>query len=423
MHVGVYGSGHLATVISACLADFGVPVTCVEENGEKLTAMAQGAVGFFEKNLADMVRRNVRAGRLIYSRDLAVLARQKPVIFLAADTTHLLEETAERLGRQCCEETVLVICTPISVGTASRIEERLHRLGAHLRVVVQPLSLTEGCAVEDFNWPDRILLGTTHASAVQTLKKLYHPLVMRGVPIIVTSTNTAELVREATSAFLATKISFINEMSALCEHVQADSGDLALALGLDKKIAPRCLQPGAIFGGPFAEADLDSLSRLAYGKGVDLKVLKAARDVNTLICDRIMDKISAAMHSGLTGKQVALLGLSFKPNTSSVASSSSITLAKRLLKQGAQVKAYDPVAMAEAKVELNGTVRYCETAYLAAEGSDALVLSTGWPEFRNLDFGAIKKAVKTPVIVDTKNMLDASRMRNMGFEYVGMGRA
>jgi len=280
---------------------------------------------------------------------------------------------------------------------------------------------TDGCAVEDFNWPDRLILGATSSEAVQVLKQIFHPLVMRGVPVIVTNQATAELVRESATAFVATKISFINEVAALCERVGADAVSLALALGLDKKIAPRCLQPGAGMGGVFAESDMDSLADLAQKNGLPLKVLSAARDVNHTLADRLVDKIALALNS-VENKDVGILGLAFKPNTNSVAGSSAIRLAESLVAKGARVRAYDPVALGEAKTRLNGSVRYCDSAYAAAEGMDALVVGTGWPEFRALDFDRIKHLLKKPIIVDTKNLLDAVRLRAMGFEYVGVGR-
>jgi UDPglucose 6-dehydrogenase len=280
---------------------------------------------------------------------------------------------------------------------------------------------TDGCAVEDFNWPDRIILGTSSSDAVATLKQIFHSLVMRGVPVVVTNHETAELVREAATAFVATKISFINELASLCEHVNADAVSLSLALGLDKKIAPRCLQPGAGMGGCFAESDMDSLAELARGKGVELKVLSAARDVNAALAERLVAKISGMMTT-VENKEVGILGLAFKPNTNSVAGSSSIRLAQTLLAKGAKVRAYDPEALAEAKLQLNGTVRYCETAYAVAEGVDALVVGTGWPEFRTLDFSKIKHLLKRPIIVDTKNLLDSARLKALGFQYMGVGR-
>jgi UDPglucose 6-dehydrogenase len=237
----------------------------------------------------------------------------------------------------------------------------------------------------------------------------------------VTNQATAELVRESATAFVATKISFINEVAALCERVGADAVNLALALGLDKKIAPRCLQPGAGMGGVFAESDMDSLAQLAQAHGLPLKVLSAARDVNHTLADRLVDKIALALNS-VENKDVGILGLAFKPNTNSVAGSSAIRLAETLVAKGARVRAYDPVALSDAKTRLNGSVRYCETAYAAAEGMDALVVGTGWPEFRALDFDRIKHLLKKPIIVDTKNLLDSVRLRAMGFEYVGVGR-
>lgn len=228
-------------------------------------------------------------------------------------------------------------------------------------------------------------------------------------------------MREAATAFVATKISFINELATLCEHVNADAVNLSLALGLDKKIAPRCLQPGAGMGGVFAESDMDSLAQLAREKGVNLKILTAAREVNTALAENLVAKISGMVNS-VQNKDVGILGLAFKPNTNSVAGSSSIRLAQTLVAQGARVRAYDPVALSDAKLELNGTVRYCETAYAAAEGVDALVVGTGWPEFRTLDFGKIKNLLKRPIIFDTKNLLDSVRLRAMGFQYMGVGR-
>ncbi|MBI2683740.1 MAG: UDP-glucose/GDP-mannose dehydrogenase family protein, partial [Acidobacteriales bacterium] len=228
--------------------------------------------------------------------------------------------------------------------------------------------------------------------------------------------------REATTAFVATKLSFINELSALCEYVNADAMHLALALGLDKKVSPRCLQPGSSMGGAFAEAQLDSLAQLAYSKGVSLKILGAAREVNLRMTDRVIAKISGVFES-LSGKQVAMLGLAFKPNTHSVAASSSIVLAKRLVERGVRVNTYDPAAMVEAKAELHSAVNYCDSAYSAAEGSDAIIISTGWPEFRSLDFNRLKRTVKRPLVIDPKNMLDSVRLKALGFEYVGMGRS
>jgi UDPglucose 6-dehydrogenase len=280
---------------------------------------------------------------------------------------------------------------------------------------------TDGCAVEDFNWPDRLILGSTSNDAVQILKQIFHPLVMRGVPVIVTNQATAELVREAATAFVATKISFINEVAALCERVNADAVNLALALGLDKKIAPRCLQPGAGMGGVFAETDMNSLAELAQSHNVSLKVLTAAREVNHSLAERLVEKVAAAL-SSVENKEVGILGLAFKPNTNSVAGSSSLRLAETLVSKGAHVRAYDPVAIPEAKTHLNGTVRYCDSAYAVAEGSDALIVGTGWPEFRALDFDRIKHLLKKPLIVDTKNLLDSTRLRALGFEYVGIGR-
>jgi len=422
MQIGVYGSGYLGTVISACLADFGTPVSCCHPDRSRMVEMAQGNIPFFEKNLKEIIRRNVRAGRLAYSTDIESFARKTHVIFLAEDRPDNLTDLAVRIARLAPKPPILTVVTPSSVGTASALEKAMQDAGLQATIVAQPMFFTDGCAVEDFNWPDRLILGTTSSEAVQVLKQIFHPLVMRGVPVIVTNQATAELVRESATAFVATKISFINEVAALCERVNADAVSLALALGLDKKIAPRCLQPGAGMGGVFAESDMDSLSQLAQAHGVSLKVLSAARDVNHLLADRLVDKIAFALNS-VENKEVGILGLAFKPNTNSVAGSSSLRLAESLISKGAHVRAYDPVAIPEAKSRLDPSVRYCDSAYATAEGSDALVVGTGWPEFRALDFDRIKRLLKKPVIVDTKNLLDSTRLRALGFEYVGVGRA
>jgi len=421
MQIGVYGSGYLGTVISACLADFGTPVSCCHPDRSRMVEMAQGNIPFFEKNLKEIIRRNVRAGRLAYSTDIESFARRTGVIFLAEDKPENLNDIAIRVTRLAPKPPILTIVTPAPVGTANAIEKSIKDIGLQATIVSQPMFFTDGCAVEDFNWPDRLILGSTSSEAVQILKQIFHPLVMRGVPVIVTNQATAELVREAATAFVATKISFINEVAALCERVNADAVNLALALGLDKKIAPRCLQPGAGMGGVFAETDMDSLVQLAQEQGVSLKVLSAAREVNCQLADRLVEKISSALNS-VENKDVGILGLAFKPNTNSVAGSASVRLAESLVSKGARVRAYDPVAIPEAKIRLSGAVRYCDSAYAVAEGSDALVVGTGWPEFRALDFDRIKHLLKTPVIVDTKNLLDSARLRALGFEYVGIGR-
>jgi len=422
MQTGVYGAGYLGTLVSACLADFGTPVTCCHPDSSRMVEMAQGNIPFYEKNLTEVIKRNVRAGRLAYSTDMEAFARKAQVIFLAEDAPDHLPDLALRIARLAPKPPILSVLTPVPVGSATIVEKRLRDASLRATIVSQPVFFTPGCAVEDFNWPDRIILGTSSNDAVAALKQIFHPLVMRGVPVIVTNHETAELVRESATAFVATKISFINELSSLCEKVNADALSLSLALGLDKKIAPRCLQPGAGMGGIFVESDMDSLAGLAQQHGVSLKVLSAAREVNHGLADRVVEKISTLVNS-VENKDVGILGLAFKPNTNSVAGSSSIRLAQNLLSKGARVRAYDPVAIPEAQMQLNGSIHYCETPYAAAEGVDALVVGTGWPEFRSLDFEKIKHLLKRPVIVDTKNLLDSVRLRAMGFEYVGVGRS
>lgn len=421
MQIGVYGAGYLGTVLSACLADFGTPVLCCHPDSSRMVEMAQGSVPFHEKNLPEVIKRNVRSGRLSYSTDIDSFARKAQIIFLAEDSGQHLTELALRIARAASRTPILSIITPVAVGAAAGLEQALKDAKLKATIVSQPMFFTSGCAVEDFNWPDRIVLGTSSNEAVLALKQIFHSLVMRGVPVIVTNHETAELVREAATAFVATKISFINEVANLCEKVNADAVNLSLALGLDKKIAPRCLQPGASMGGLFAESDMEALAELARQNGVSLKVLSAAREVNLNLADQVVNKISRYAQS-IQNKDVGILGLAFKPNTNSIAGSSSIRLAKTLIANGARVRAYDPVAIPEARTELNGSVSYCDSPYAAAEGVDALVVGTGWPEFRALDFARIKQLLRRPLIIDTKNLLDSVRLRAMGFEYVGVGR-
>ena len=422
MQIGVYGAGYLGTVISACLADFGTPVTCCHPDSSRMVEMAQGKVPFHEKNLTEVIKRNVRSGRLAYSTDVESFARKAGVIFLAEDTPQHLTDLVLRISKAVSKPPILSVVTPVSVGTGAALEKKLRDAGLKAVIVSQPMFFTAGCAVEDFNWPDRIVLGTASNDAVLAIKQIFHPLVMRGVPVIVTNHATAELVRESATAFVAAKISFINELAGLCELVDGDAVHLSLALGLDKKIGPRCLQAGASMGGLFAQSDMDSLAKLAQDNNVSLKVLSAAREVNHSLADGLAEKISVCLKS-LQNKDVGILGLAFKPNTNSVAGSAAVKLAQSLVARGARVRAYDPVAIPDAKLELNGSVHYCESAYAAAEGVEALVVGTGWPEFRSLDFARIKNLLRRPLIVDTKNILDSVRLRAMGFEYVGVGRA
>ncbi|HEX3104127.1 MAG TPA: hypothetical protein VHQ22_06725, partial [Terriglobales bacterium] len=297
MQIGVYGAGYLGTVISACLADFGTPVTCCHPDSSRMVEMAQGKIPFHEKNLSEVIKRSVRSGRLAYSTDIDSFARKCGVIFLAEDQSQHLAELVLRIAKAATKPPILSIVTPVSVGTGAALEKNLQAAGLKAVIVSQPIFFTAGCAVEDFNWPDRIILGTSSNEAVVAIKQIFHPLVMRGVPVIVTNHATAELVREAATAFVATKISFINELAGLCERVHGDAVHLSLALGLDKKIGPRCLQAGASMGGLFAQSDMDSLATLAQQNNIPLRILSAAREVNHSLADGMAEKISFYLQS------------------------------------------------------------------------------------------------------------------------------
>ena len=331
MQILVYGAGYLGTVLSACLADFGTPIVCCDSAEDKILNLTQGRIAFYEKNLEEIIRRNVRAGRLTYSTAIEAQAARSQVIYLAQDDANETEAIALKLAGSRLRNAAADLHSHAG-GNRDANRAKLCALNYDIAVVAHPLSLTEGCAVEDFNWPDRLLFGTNSPQAMGTLKIIYRPVVLRGTPVIVTNAETAELVREAATAFLATKISFINEMAELCEHVNADALDLSLALGLDKRIAPRCLQAGVGLGGNFVESDIASLTALAQRKGVELQMLAAAQAVSQQHAERTMRKIAEVMPT-MRDKRVGLLGLAMKPHTSSVAGSASVALARQLVRK------------------------------------------------------------------------------------------
>ena len=421
MQIGVYGAGYLGTVISACLADFGTPVTCCHPDSSRMVEMAQGKVPFHEKNLAEVIQAvtSALAGWPIRPMSSPLRAKQESFFWPKTAAASVRSGAANLESRHQAADSL--DCYARIGWHRGRTRAETQRSRPQAIIVSQPVFFTAGCAVEDFNWPDRIVLGTTSNDAVSGIKQIFHPLVMRGVPVIVTSHATAELVRESATAFVATKISFINELAGLCEKVNGDAVHLSLALGLDKKIGPRCLQAGAGMGGLFAQSDMDSLANLAQQNDVSTQSPERGARSEPFV-GRWACRKDFRMPAVPENKDIGILGLAFKPNTNSVAGSASISLAQGLVARGARVRAYDPVAIPDAKLELNGTVHYCESPYAVAEGVEALIVGTGWPEFRALDFAKIKNLLRRPLIVDTKNILDSVRLRAMGFEYVGVGR-
>ena len=421
MQIGVYGSGYLGTVISACLADFGTPVTCCHPDSSRMVEMAQGNVPFFEKNLNEVIRRNVRCGRLVYSTDIESFARKAQFIFLAEDSPQHLADLPCGLPDLPPKPPIMSIVTPVSVGTATADRKKIKRNTSPRHHCFSARVLYSGCAVEDFNWPDRILLGTSSNEAVLMVKQIFHPLVMRGVPVIVTNHETAELAREAATAFVATKISFINELASLCETRGRRCLEPLAGSGAGQKNRSTLPAAGRRNGRTVRRDRYGFAGRTGPQKGVSLKVLSAAREVN-LYAGRPHDRQDLRCHRVAAEQRSRNSGLAFKPQHQFGGGSSLIPPGAEPCGQGRQVRAYDPVAIPDAKLELNGTVHYCDSAYAAAEGVDALVVGTGWPEFRGLDFDRIKHLLKRPLIVDTKNLLDSTRLRTMGFEYVGVGR-
>ena len=420
MQIGVYGSGYLGTVISACLADFGTPVSCCHPDRTRMVEMAQGNIPFFEKNLKEIIRRNVRAGRLSYSTDIETFARRTGVIFLAEDNADNLSDIALRIIRLAPKPPILTIVTPVSVGTANALEKTISDAGLQATIVSQPMFFTDGCAVEDFNWPDRLILGSASNEAVQVLKQIFHPLVMRGVPVIVTNQATAELVREAATAFVATKISFINEVANLCDRIGCDVHDVARAMGMDGRIGRKFLHPGPGFGGSCFPKDTRALVSVAREYGTDSLIVEAVIEVNERQRAAMIPKIEK-LTGNLKGKTIAVLGLSFKPETNDMRDAPSVDIIRGLTERGAIIRAYDPVAMKEA-IKVLPDIMYVEDEYTAVEGADVLVFMTEWNQFRALDMQRIHTLMRAPRIADLRNIYEPDDMRELGFDYTGVGR-
>ena len=322
MHIAVIGSGYVGLVTGACFAEFGVDVTCVDIDANKIKTLTRGETTIYEPGLEQLIQKNLEANRLRFTTDIPAAVQSALVVFLAVGTPSLpdgsadltyLENAAQTIAQHINSYKVIATKSTVPVGTGKYLESLIRNSQARavpFSVVSNPEFLREGAAISDFMRPDRVVIGSNDVEATEIMRDLYRPLFLIETPIVITSVEGAELIKYAANAFLATKISFINELATLCEHVRADAVDLALALGLDKKIAPRCFQPGTSIGGPFVEAEMESLAQLAVSNGVSLKILSAAREVNQSLCERIMTKLSSALQS-LQGKQVGLLGLAF----------------------------------------------------------------------------------------------------------------
>jgi UDPglucose 6-dehydrogenase len=436
MNVCVIGTGYVGLVTGACFAEFGAQVICVDKDRAKIDALRTGQVPIYEPGLEDLVERNVRGGRLTFSTDTAESVRSSLVVFIAVQTpprsdggTDLtaVEDVARAIGRAMDGYKVVVTKSTVPVGTSYRVRdlitETLGEDGRNVRfsVASNPEFLREGAAIHDFLRPDRVVIGADEEPPLAIMRDLYRPLYLNETPFVVTNIPTAELAKYAANAFLATKISFINEMANVCERIDADVHALARGIGLDKRIGHKFLHPGPGFGGSCFPKDTRSAAVFAREVGERLQVVEAVIEVNERQRARMLDKIVTALGGEAQGKTVGVLGLSFKPETDDMREAPSVDIIAGLEERGASVRAFDPVAMVVAE-KLMPTVTMCEDSYGACEGADALVIMTEWNQFRMLDLERIKSLMRAPVVVDLRNVYEPAQMRGAGLRYVCVGR-
>ena len=435
MNITVVGSGYVGLVTGACFSEFGNHVTCVDNDAGKVERLTRGEMPIYEPGLPELVERNVRAGRLTFSMDLARAVDRSLVVFIAVGTPQgndgradlsFVREVAAEVAQHLDAYKVVVTKSTVPAGTGQMIRRIIeeHRKENHpFSVASNPEFLREGSAIEDFLRPNRVVIGADDETAAAILKDLYRPLFLIETPILVTDVVTAELIKYASNAFLATKISFINEVADLCEAVGADVHDVAKGMGLDARIGRKFLHPGPGYGGSCFPKDTRAIVELAKDRGLPLRIVSAVIDVNDARVPAALEKIRAAVGGSLDRKTVALLGLTFKPNTDDLRESPAMAIRDGLTAAGAVVRAFDPVGMKIAALEERAGVTYCRDEYETARGADALVVATEWNQFRALDLDRIRAELKEPVIVDLRNVYDPLAMRARGFRYSCIGRS
>ncbi len=433
MRVAMIGTGYVGLVSGACFADFGHDVTCVDKDKGKIDALHRGEMPIYEPGLSDLVATNARAGRLKFSGELAPAVKNADAVFIAvgtpsrrgdghADLTYVYEAAREIAGA-IDGFTVVITKSTVPVGTGDEVERiiRETRRNVECAVVSNPEFLREGAAIRDFKHPDRIVIGTGDERAREVMTALYRPLYLNRAPLMFTDRRTAELIKYAANAFLATKITFINEIADLAEKVGADVQEIARGIGLDNRIGAKFLHAGPGFGGSCFPKDTVALMKTGQDNGAPIRIVETVVAVNDQRKRAMARKVSSALGGDLRGKTVAVLGLTFKPNTDDMRDAPSIPLITALQDMGAKVRAYDPVGMAQAKKELNG-VAFCDDAYACAEGASALVIVTEWEQFRALDFTRLKSAMKQHVVVDLRNIYSPDEVARHGFAYESIGR-
>ena len=434
MRVAMIGTGYVGLVSGACFADFGHEVVCVDKDPSKIERLERGEIPIFEPGLDDLVAANVRDGRLSFALDGAAAIRAADAVFIAVGTPSrrgdghadlsYVHAAAEEIAGLIEGFTVVVTKSTVPVGTGDEIERiiRARRPDADFAVVSNPEFLREGAAIEDFKRPDRVVVGTEDARAQAVMRELYRPLNLNETPILFTGRRTSELIKYAANAFLAMKITFINEMADLCEAVGADVQQVARGIGLDKRIGAKFLHAGPGYGGSCFPKDTLALVRTAADAGAPVRLIETTVQINDARKKAMAGKVAAALEGDLAGRTVALLGLTFKPNTDDMRDAPSLDVAPALIARGATVQAFDPEGMDEAAKLLDG-VQFRDGPYEAVEGADVVVILTEWDQFRALDLDRVKLLMRQPVMVDLRNVYRPEEMRARGFRYASIGRA
>jgi UDPglucose 6-dehydrogenase len=427
------GTGYVGLVSGACLADFGHHVVCVDKDAGKIEKLKRGEIPIYEPGLHDLVGANAGQGRLSFTTDLSETVRDAEVVFVAVGTPSrrgdghadlaYIHEAAREIAAALTGFTVVIVKSTVPVGTGDEVERIIAEgaPGKNAAVVSNPEFLREGAAVHDFKHPDRIVVGTTDNRAREKVAEIYRPLSLNQPPILFTSRRNAELIKYAANAFLATKITFINEIADLCEKVGGDVQEVARGIGLDNRIGSKFLHAGPGFGGSCFPKDVRALIKTAQDYDVPLRILEAVASVNDNRKRAMARKVAAMFTDGVRGKTIAVLGLAFKPNTDDMRDAPAVPLITALQDMGAQVRAYDPASIGQAKAVLEN-VTYGDNAYACADGADALVIATEWDEFRALDLERLRKLMKQPVIVDLRNIYPPEEISRSGFDYCCVGR-
>lgn len=432
MNISVIGVGYVGLVTGVCFAEFGLKVTCMDKDGEKIRNLRKGIIPIYEPGLEEKVKKNIKEGRLTFTTDIGETVDNALVIFIAVGTPPMkdgsadlsfVDEVAETIAKHMTSYKVIVTKSTVPIGTGERLRKivgRSQRESIDFDIVSNPEFLREGSAIEDFMRPDRVVIGAESQQAIAIMKDLYRPLYLIETPFLITDVPTAEMIKYASNSFLATKITFINEVANLCEKVGADVHMVAKGMGLDGRIGSKFLHPGPGYGGSCFPKDVLALSKISRDKDYDFKILKSVIEANNRQRMLMVEKIREAV-GDLNGKTLGILGLSFKPNTDDMRDAPSIEIINALQKSGTKIKAYDPAATEEAKKVLKD-IEYCDDPYAIAQGTDAIIILTEWNQFRNLDLEKVKSLLKSPIFIDLRNVYEPNKIKELGFKYVGVGR-